>query len=149
MKWQRMAFRPPGSDVPEGSVARHTTRSAPNFFCKQPQEMCSKFYTLMETVLVIIFAAFTTSLLISAGCPGPSSQNEHGAKSEAKVKERSRQKNTEPSSLRRKTPSAALTQRTRAPNACKKFKLFSLIRELALATAHCRRAREEQLRKIP
>ena len=67
-------------------------------------ENCSRSFTPTATVSRIIFDGFTTWRLISVGSRGPSSQNEHGPKSEAKAKERSLPKNMQQSSLQKKMP---------------------------------------------
>src|SRR4029077_18264867 len=55
----------------------------------------------------IICDDFTISRWTSVGFHGLSSQNEHGPKSTAKVKERSRPKSMQPSSLRKEILNAA------------------------------------------
>src|SRR6266851_5043831 len=109
MKWQRTESRQRRSDALVDFAAKPTTRSATNLSFKRPVKICSPSFTRTETALLTTRGGSTTWRSIWAGSPGPSSQNEHGQKSEAKVKERSRQKNTEPSSLPKKIPNAALT----------------------------------------
>ena len=98
----------PRTDVREDFAAKHTIRSAINRSSKRPAKICSRSFTRTETVSHIICADFTTWLSISVGSRGPSSQNEHGPKSEAKARERSLPKNMQQSSLQKKIPNAAL-----------------------------------------
>src|SRR5438034_1110055 len=75
---------------------------------KQGTQICSPSFMPTEIAWPIISADFTTWQSIWDGSPGPSSQNEHGRKSEPKVKERSLPKSMQQSSLRRKILNAAL-----------------------------------------
>src|SRR5439155_4539849 len=97
-----MASQRPRNGVRVPFAARLTIQFATNHSCKQRVQICSPSCMRTETALPIICDDSTTWLLISAGSHGPSSPNEHGPKSEVKLRERSRPKNTEPSSLRKR-----------------------------------------------
>src|SRR5260370_25578532 len=107
MKWQPTEFQPRSSDALVDFAAEPTTPFAANRLSKPPAKICSRSSTLTEIVWRIICDGFTTWLSISVGSRGPSSQNEHGPKSTATVKERSRPKNMQPSSPLRRIPNAA------------------------------------------
>src|SRR5947208_17032158 len=109
MKWQRTEFRQRKSDAREDFEAKHTIQSDINRSSKPPELTSSQSFTPTATVSHIIFADFTTWRSISVGSRGPSWQDAHGLKSEAKAKERSLPKNMGQSSLRRKMRSAKPT----------------------------------------
>src|SRR6266496_1397176 len=107
MRSQLTVFRRLRSDAPEHFAAGLTIRFATNHSCKPPAQICSPSCTRTETALLITCDDFITSRWIWVGSPGPSSPSEHGPKYKVKVRERSRQKNTEPSSLRKRIPKDA------------------------------------------
>src|SRR5262249_18408666 len=88
--------------------AKHTIPFEIRRSSRPPQPTSSQSFTPTVTVPHIISADFTTWLSISVGFPGPSSRNEHGPKSAAKVNVRSVPKNMQQSSLQKKMQSAAL-----------------------------------------
>src|SRR6266436_5289550 len=109
MKWQRMEFQRRSIDAHVAFGAERMTRSEINPSYKQRAQTCSPSFTPTEIALRTISADFTSWRLISDGSHGPSSQNEHGQKSEVKVRERSLPKSMEQSSLRKKTPNVGHT----------------------------------------
>src|SRR5947207_11489309 len=108
MKWQPTEFQRRSIGARVGFEAKRMTRSETNPSFKQLAQICSPSSMRTEIAWRIIYADFTIWLLISVGSHGPSSPNEHGLKSEAKVRERSLPKNMEPASLRKKILNAAL-----------------------------------------
>src|SRR5437773_8440311 len=101
-----MEFRQRSNGAPGDFAAKRTTRFVTNQSSKQAAQICSRSFTPTGIAWRIISADSTIWRSISAGSPGPSSQNEHGLKFEAKVRERSLPKNMEQSSLWKKIPNA-------------------------------------------